>query len=511
MGETILLFYGYLIFFYSLGLIISYVILLVMAYRYTSNYQQWTDNYMKRMVEYSPFTPGVSIVAPAYNEEVTVVDNVRSLLAQEYPNFEVIIVNDGSKDKTLEKLIENFELVEVPYQYEYKVHCKPFRRLFKSTSAKFSRLVVVDKENGGTKADAVNGGLNVAQFPFFINTDVDCILARDAIYHCIFPVLLDRRVIAVSGTMSMSNGCDVEDGQIVDFRPPSRPIPLFQDLEYKRSFLVGKMGWSYINSMPNVSGGYGLFDTQVAIAAGGYGSDSFAEDMDMLWRMIGYCCDFNRDYRVVQIPHTCCWTEGPSTLKVLFRQRVRWGRGLFQHIIRHRRMLLNPQYRRLGMITFPYVFVFEFLAPIIELTGLLTLMYLIFIGGVNWDTFWVILCSIYAFTIMISLFIVFYDYLLGGSYTKNRNYGKLVLAAVLEPVFYHPLVMLCSVRGYFNYIIGTRAVWGEMTRTGVKKNKSNTGTAESANAEAPVAEMKDLTVADPTPAPAASEPTNKTE
>ncbi|MBO4593371.1 MAG: glycosyltransferase family 2 protein [Bacteroidaceae bacterium] len=473
MIQTFITFYGYLIFFYSLSLILSYVLLLIMAYRYTNGYQQWTDSYMKRVVDFSPFTPGVSIVAPAYNEEVTVVDNVHSLLAQDYPNFEVIIVNDGSKDKTLEKLIENFELVEVPYEYVYKVNCKPFKRLFKSTNIKYSRLVVVDKVNGGTKADAVNGGLNVVQNPYFINTDVDCILARDAIYHCIFPVLLDNKVIAVSGTMSMSNGCKTENGQIVDFRPPNKPLPLFQDLEYKRSFLVGKMGWSYINAMPNVSGGYGLFDTHVAVAAGGYGSDSFAEDMDMLWRMIGYCCDFKRDYRVVQVPHTCCWTEGPSTLKVLFRQRIRWGRGLLQLIVQHRRMLLNPRYKRLGMITFPYIFVFEFLAPIIELIGLITLMYLMFIGGVNWDTFWVILLSIYCFTIMISLFIVFYDYVLGGSYTQSRNYNRLVLAGMLEPMFYHPLIVLCSIRGYFNFIVGKRAVWGEMTRTGVKKKEDD--------------------------------------
>ena len=453
--NTILTFYGYLIFFYSLGLILSYVVLLMMAYKYTTGYHHWSDDYMKRVVDFSPYTPGVSIVAPAYNEEITVVDNVHSLLQQDYPTFEVIIVNDGSKDKTLEKLIENFELVEVPYEYEYKVNCKPFKRLFKSTNVKYERLVVVDKENGGTKADAVNGGLNVAQYPYFINTDVDCILARDAIYHCIFPVLLDSKVIAVSGTMSMSNGCRIENGEIVDFRPPSKPLPLFQDLEYKRSFLVGKMGWSYINALPNVSGGYG--------------SDSFAEDMDMLWRMIGYCCDFNRSYRVVQVPHTCCWTEGPSTLKVLFRQRVRWGRGLIQHVMRHRRMLLNPHYRRLGMVTFPYCFIFEFLAPIIEFVGLLTILYLMFIGGINWDTFWVVLLSIYTFTIVISIFIVFYDYALGGSYSHTQNYNRLVLAGMLEPVFYHPLVTLCAIRGYFNYLIGTTAVWGEMTRTGVKK------------------------------------------
>ena len=131
-------------------------------------------------------------------------------------------------------------------------------------------------------ADAVNGGLNVARYPYFINTDVDCILAKDAIYQCIFPVLLDHDIIAVSGTMSMSNGFSIENGEIVEFKTSNNPIAVFQDLEYKRSFLVGKMGWSNINAMPNVSGGYGLFDTQVVIAAGGYGYDSFAEDMDML-------------------------------------------------------------------------------------------------------------------------------------------------------------------------------------------------------------------------------------
>ena len=469
MFDVILLFYGYIVFFYSLSLIFAYVMLVVNAYRYTGKYNRWSDDYMRQMVNYSPYTPGVSIVAPAYNEEVTVVDNVNSLLAQDYPKFEIIIVNDGSKDKTLEKLIESFDMVEVPYEYVYRVHCKPFKRLFKSTNAKYHRLVVVDKENGGTKADAVNGGLNVAQYPYFINTDVDCILARDAIYHCIEPVLQDSKVIAVSGTMSMSNGSEVENGQIVQFRSPNRILPLFQDLEYKRSFLIVKMGWSQMNAMPNVSGGYGLFHTEVAIAAGGYTSDSFAEDMDMLWRMIGYCCEKNIDYRVVQIPHTCCWTEGPSTLKVFRRQRIRWGRGLIQHVHREIHMFMNPKYKRLGLITFPFTFFYEFLAPIIEITGLGTFIYLWFIDGVNWATFWIILASIYVFAVMLSQFIVFYDYLLGGSYSSITSYLKLVVASIVEPFLYHPLIVMCSIHGYFNYIVGTRAVWGDMTRTGVKK------------------------------------------
>lgn len=462
-------FYGFIVFFYSITLMLSYVMLLILAYRYSSRYLKWTDDHIRHSVDSSPYIPGVSIVAGAYNEEKTIVENVNSLLKQDYPNFEVCIVNDGSKDRTLDLLIENFDLIEVPYEYVYRINCRPFKRLFKSKNPLYANLTVVDKVNGGTKADAINGGLNVITNPYFINTDVDCILARDAMYHCIFPVLQDESIIAVSGTMSMSNGSTYEDGVLTDIRPPKRLIPLFQDLEYKRSFLVGKMGWSEINAMNNVSGGYGLFKTDIVIAAGGYAGDSFAEDMDMLTRMVGYCCEQGIKYRVVQIPHTCCWTEGPSNLKVLRRQRVRWGRGLIQHMHKHTYMMFRKKYGRLGMITFPYVILFEFLAPVIEFAGMLTTLYLCFTGGVNWETFWVMLLCIYAFGLMLSSFVVFYDYLCGGSYNSNRSYLSLMFAALLEPFFYHPFIVFFSLRGYFNYIIGTRAVWGDMTRTGAKK------------------------------------------
>ena len=267
MWEDILYIYGYLIYFYSLTLILSYVMLLILSYIHSSKYMKWTNDHILYAVEGSPFAPGVSVVAGAYNEEKTIVDNVQSLLQMDYPNFEGVIVNDGSKDKTLELLIENFDLEETPYEYVQRIHCKPFKRLFRSSNEKYKQLTVVDKVNGGSKADAINGGLNVVRTPYFVNTDVDCILARDAIKHCIFPILQDETIIAVSGTMSMSNGATTENGVIVEISPSNHPIPLFQDLEYKRSFLVGKMGWSQINAMNNVSGGYGLFSTEVVLSA----------------------------------------------------------------------------------------------------------------------------------------------------------------------------------------------------------------------------------------------------
>lgn len=457
--------YGYFVFFYSLAIIVSYVFLLYMSYRYAKNYRRWTLDYVQQMVETSPFSPGVSIVAPAYNEGVNIVENVTSLLHQKYPKFEVVIVNDGSTDDTLEKLIEHFCLVEVPYDYVYHIHCQRFKRLFRSTDYRYRNLVVVDKVNGGTKADAVNGGLNVVQYPYFVNTDSDCILAQDAIYQCIFPVLLNHDIIAVSGTMSMSNGFTLRNNEIVEYKTSNNPLAVFQDLEYKRSFLIGKMGWSNLNAMPNVSGGYGLFNTQVVKNSGGYGFDSFAEDMDMIYRMIRYCCDFKKPYKVVQIPHTCCWTEGPSTLRLLHRQRVRWGRGLIQLIHQHRRMLFNPKYKMLGMVTMPFTFFFEFLAPIIETIGFIMFVYLIIVGGVNWDSFVIVFIMVYIFAIMLSQFVVFYDYIQGSSYTKTRSYWKLLLAAIFEPFIFHPFVTFCSIRGYLNYIFKTKAKWGKMTRT----------------------------------------------
>ena len=469
MWHAFLYFYGTIIFIYSLGLILSYVMLLVLAYIHSSQYLKWTDDHINHAVEDSPYAPGVSIVAPAYNESKTIVDNVNSLLQLDYPNFEVVIVNDGSKDNTLELLIDNFELDEVPFEYVEHIHCKPFRRLFRSSNPKYHHLKVVDKVNGGTKADAVNAGLNVVSTPYFINTDVDCILSRDAIKQCIFPILQDSSIIAVSGTMSMSNGSISENGQLIDIRPSNQPIPLFQDLEYKRSFLIGKMGWSQINAMNNVSGGYGLFSTEVVLSAGGYASDSFAEDMDIITRMMGFCLEQGRPYRVVQIPHTCCWTEGPSTAKVLKRQRNRWGRGLIQHMWKHRYMLFNPKYKTLGMVTLPYTLVFEFLAPIIEGLGLFIMLILAFTNGINWSAFGFIMAAIYGFSLVLSSFVIFYDYMCGGSYNDAFSYVKLMIAALFEPIVYHPMIVLFSLQGYWKYLTNQTAVWGEMTRTGTKK------------------------------------------
>lgn len=250
-----------------------------------------------------------------------------------------------------------------------------------------------------------------------------------------------------------------------------------------RSFLVGKMGWSTINAMPNVSGGYGLFDKKIVIAAGGYSSDSLAEDMDMIIRMVGYCCEFKRKYRIVQIPANCCWTEVPNTLITLSRQRIRWGRGLIQTFMRHRHFLFNHKYKQLGLITLPYVFIFELIAPVIEFIGLFLFIYQAFTGVVNWRSALIIFLGIYTFCVILAMVVIFYDYMLGGTFRKARSYIWIVVAAFLEPFIFHPFVTFFSVRGYINYLINTRATWGEITRRGYSNSKKKNTKIEEDSGE----------------------------
>ena len=472
MPEWIIDFFNYFIVFYSSAVLLSYVTFAVLAFLEHKKHDTYhNDPYTISELKKSPYTPGISIVAPAYNEEKTVITNVNSLLSLDYPDFEVVIVNDGSKDRTLELLIENFDLVKVPYAYVEKIKTKPFRGLYKTKSDNpaFKRLTVVDKVNGGTKADASNAGVNVVSNKFFVCTDVDCVLEKYALYRMIWPTMAStRRVIAVSATMRMSNGSIVEQGQMVEARPPHSLIPLFQDLEYTRSFLIGKTALSRVNAMQNVSGGFGMFDTEIVIKAGGYDGDSFAEDMDMVARMIRYMCDAGEEYRVVQIPETCCWTEGPPNFKVLNRQRTRWGRGLFQFFTVHKDMVWNRNYRQYGMFTLPYILVFELTAPVIEACGYIMVIWLFFQQAINYHTIWIAFLGLYCFAQLLTAVIVSYDLWVGTSFKRKRDYLWFALASLLEPLFYHPINVFFSLRGYVKQILGTQMVWGNMTRKGVQ-------------------------------------------
>jgi len=276
----------------------------------------------------------------------------------------------------------------------------------------------------------------------------------------------NRRVIATGATLRIVNSCEVEEGVIVRMRPPKQLIPRFQEMEYIRSYVLGKLGWSMINCVPNVSGGLGLFDKEIAIKAGGYDPRSFGEDMDLVTRMCAYMMDNKQKYAVRYIPSTQCWTEGPPNMKVFSRQRTRWGRGLIQIMTLHKKIIFNPRYGKLGLIVFPYNLFFEFLAPIIELTGILYYIYILATGQINWQYALILLLFVYLYSVMITTFAILWDQI---TYRYYKTWGEvmgLAMMAFLEPLIYHPFIVFFALRGYFYFITGRKHVWGNMQRQG---------------------------------------------
>lgn len=473
MIEQIRTIYEYFIFFYATSLFISYIILAIFSFiairRYKGYNLQLDDNTLMS----SPLTPGISVVAPAYNEGLTIITNVRSLLTLNYPLFEVIIINDGSKDDTLEKLIDEFELEETPYAYVDKIKTKPVKRIFKSRNPAYAILTVVDKENGGTKADASNAGINASSFPYYLCTDVDCILDRNTLLKMIKPFLNStNNVIAVGAVLRMSNSCEIEEGVITRVRPPKGLIPRFQEMEYIRAYLLSKMGWSLVNCVPNVSGGLGLFNKEVAVRAGGYDPLSHAEDMDLVTRMVSYQINNNEKYKIDYVPLSCCWTEGPPNLRILNRQRTRWGRGLIQLFYEHRKILFNRKYKNMGLVVYPFAFLYELMAPVIEAVGWLFFIYLILTNQVNWYNAFIILLYSYTFSVMISTMVILWDQITFKYYKTFREVLSLVLMVFLESFIYHPLIMFFAIRGYYDYLTSKEFEWGSMTRQGFDQPKA---------------------------------------
>lgn len=468
--------FEYFVFFYASSMFFSYAVLGVFSFIKIIRYKTYTSRLDNEFLLRSPLTPGISIVAPAYNEEKTIIVNAKSLLTLNYPLFEVIIVNDGSKDRTLELLIEEFDLVETPYAYIEKIKTKPFKRIFKSRNPEYSKLTVVDKVNGGTKADASNAGINASQYPYFLCTDVDCVLDRNTMLRMIKPVLNSNvKTIGVGATLRMSNSCDISEGVIERVRPPKALIPRFQELEYLRAYLFGKMGWSLVNCVPNISGGLGLFDKEIAINAGGYDGASHAEDMDIMVKMASHMINNNLDYRIEYIPVSCCWTEGPPNIKILSRQRIRWATGLAQIFVVHRKILFNYRYKKLGLIVFPFNFLFEFLAPIIEFLGIIWFIILIIKGDVNWSMAGYIFLYSYFFGIAVGNMVLLLDNFIQRQYHSFREVFSVWVIILLEPFIYHPLLVYFSLRGYYNFFTSKQMEWGTMTRQGfnTKTNPKN--------------------------------------
>lgn len=418
----------------------------------------------------SPFAPMITVIAPAYNESLSIVENIKALLTLYYPNFEIVVVNDGSRDNTLELAIEAFDLEKVTYIVDYKIPCQEIRGIYKSRKKAFNNLTIVDKLNGG-KADALNSGINIAKGDYFISIDVDSIIDPYALQKMIKPFLEEphRKVIATGGVIGIANSCKIVDGQLVEIDVPSNLWARFQVIEYNRAFLMGRMAWSRLDGLLLISGALGLFDKEVAIGCGGYYTKTVGEDMELVVRMREYMARQKIEYKVGYIPDPLCWTEVPSNLKVLGRQRNRWTRGSIDTLFIHWNIFFNPKYGFMGMVSHPFWVFFEWLAPIIEFLGIVYFVVIAFLGNPNWPFFFVMLFFVYSFAITFSTYAILYDVLSYNRYKKKRMILKLLLTAWIEPIVFHPLVVYWALRGNFDYFIRKKRTWGNMSRVGFNK------------------------------------------
>ncbi|WP_266364064.1 glycosyltransferase family 2 protein [Tellurirhabdus rosea] len=455
--------------FYALMLMGIYLASAVVSYRSIRNHVAESSFIDYRQILTSPLAPKISIIAPAYNEALNIVDNAKSLLSLEYSDFEVVIVNDGSKDETLQRLLEGYNLEKKPVAVLEKVPCKPIRGIYKSRDRAVSHLTVVDKMNGG-KSDALNAGINVCTGRLIACIDVDCVLERDALLRMIKPFLqeTDQRVIAIGGVIRLANDCEISNGRLLKVRMPRSFIVGAQVLEYMRAFLLSRVAWAKANGLLLVSGALGIFEKETVIEAGGYSHETVGEDMELVMRMRRMMEERREPYAVRYIPDPLCWTEGPSKWQILGRQRNRWTRGLMDSLKFHRRMFFNPNYHVTGMLSMPYWFFYEWLAPVIETAGLAFTVYLIAFGKINYTFFFLLVGAVYAFSVFLSSLAIWTDQKTYLQYRRFNDLVRLVLLALTEPIFYHPFIVYSSIRGNIDYFRGKKG-WGTMTRQGLSK------------------------------------------
>ncbi len=416
----------------------------------------------KELLRHAPLTSPISILVPAYNEERTVVENVHSLLSLNYPQFEVIVVNDGSKDRTLEELIGHFNLYPVRRANPNRIPTQDVRRVYLSRD--IAHLVVVDKENGG-KADALNAGLNVSRNPLVAVIDTDSILERDVLLMLARPFLEDPDVVAAGGVVRIVNGCTVRQGQVAEIGIPDSWLARMQVLEYLRAFLFGRAGWEALGMLLIISGAFGMFRKEAVVAAGGFLSDTVGEDMELVVRMHRRMIGAGRRYKVRFIAEPVCWTEVPESLKVLGAQRDRWQRGLLDTLVTHRAMLFNPRYGRIGLLALPFYLIFEGLGPVIEVIGLLSMALTAAFGQIDLRFGLAFLAAAILLGVVMSLSALALEELTFHRYPGVRLTLWLILLGVLENFGYRQLNSWWRLKGTVNFLRGSRA-WGEMVRKG---------------------------------------------
>ncbi|MET4099291.1 cellulose synthase/poly-beta-1,6-N-acetylglucosamine synthase-like glycosyltransferase [Agrococcus sp. UYP10] len=444
----------------------SMLLLVLLAARHFARYLRRSEHRGEDAMAASPLSLGVSVIVPAYNEAAVILTSVRSVLDLRYPDHEVIVVNDGSKDDTMRLLKEGFGLVPDERDVPGRIPVRgALRGVWRSPDPAVP-LLVVDKENSG-RSDSVNLGLDLASKELVVMVDADSILEPDALLSVSKPFADDpERVVATGGVVRIVNNSRVQAGRIVDIRMPKELITRIQVVEYLRAFLLGRTAWSDLNALILISGAFGMFRRDVLIAVGGLDADSIGEDFELVMRIQRWIRHGHRESRVEFVAEPVSWTEAPSTLKVLARQRRRWHRGLWEVLWKYRSMLLNPRYGRVGMLALPYYWLFELFAPLIELVGIVLVVLGLLVGAVHPGMALLLLIVAYVYGTIVTLAAVVVEEASFHRYERWRDMGTTLWAVVAESLGYRQLTAIWRIQGWWAGLTNRTQVWGEMTRTG---------------------------------------------
>lgn len=415
---------------------------------------------IKNEIKHDYYFP-VSILVPAYNEEVTIVDSIESLLCLDYRLYEVIVIDDGSKDGTAQKLIERFNMYKVRRPIRKRVSCEDVREIYEADGLPV-RLTLICKNNGG-KGDALNMGINASQYPYFICIDADSMLQKDSLERIVQPVMEDDKVVAVGGLIRVAQCISLENGEVAGYRLPWNLLTAMQVMEYDRSFLASRILLDQFNGNLIISGAFGLFKKDIVVAAGGYDRNTLGEDMELVVRMHVFCRNNSIPYAIRYEPNAICWSQAPGSLEDLRKQRRRWHLGLFQSLMGHKDMCLRTRFGLIGSVSYLYYLLYELFSPFVEVVGWITMALAACVGLLN-VPFMVGFYLLYAFYGSVLTITAFFQRI----YTQNLKIStsdvfKAVCLCFVENVFFRFVLDFVRATAFIGYR-KRKNQWGSIKR-----------------------------------------------
>ena len=403
----------------------------------------------------------VSILIPAYNEELTVIDTIKSLLDLDYSNYEIIVVDDGSKDNTSKNIINYFGMSKVSKKVEQLLETSKVVDIYETYEYKVNITLVI-KENGG-KADALNAGINFSNNPYFICMDADSFLQPDSLSNIVRPVLEDDMTVAVGGMIRISNDISFKNGYPISYNLPKNILACMQVLEYDRTFLGSRIMFDMFNGSLIISGAFGLFQKDTVVVCGGYDKDTMGEDMELVIKLHVFCKTNMIPYKIKYASDAICWSQAPSNLKDLSKQRRRWYLGLFQSMSKHNNLFINPRYGVISFVSYLYFLIYELYSPFIELLGII-FTYIFYITGfinVKYMLYFYILYSL--FGALLSLTSFFSRIYVNNTKISTFDVFKVLILCIFEVAvlrLYLSIVRMFSFIGYKK----KKNEWGDIKR-----------------------------------------------